>query len=68
MKIALFELECTVKHGKDWSRLVSRLRTLIEGHIREEEEESFPALRRALSERRSRSLAGQIRREEAMVL
>lgn len=68
MKITLFELENILKCGDDWSRHVNRLRNLIESHIREEEEEGFPALRHALSERRSRSLAGLIRREEAMVL
>jgi hemerythrin superfamily protein len=68
MKIQLYELEQMLMNGQDWSDRVRSLRTLIEGHIREEEETEFPKLRHALDDQRTNTLAQHIRREEALVL
>lgn len=68
MKIHLYELENMLKSGTDWTHRVRSLRTLIEGHIREEEDIQFPKLRDALGSRKVRQLSGQIHREEALVL
>jgi hemerythrin superfamily protein len=68
MKIHLFELERLLKANEDWTDRVRRLRDIIGGHAREEEEVEFPRLREALDKQRTRSLSGQIRREESMVL
>lgn len=68
MKIRLFELEDLLKRRESWQGKIRPLRELIESHIRDEENREFPALRQALLESGRRKLAGQIRREEAMVL
>lgn len=68
MKIKLFELEELLKRRESWHGKIQPLRELIEGHIRDEENREFPALRQTLLESGRRKLAGQIRREEAMVL
>jgi iron-sulfur cluster repair protein YtfE (RIC family) len=68
IKIYLFRLERMLKAGGDWTGTVRELRDLIQKHAREEEEIEFPKLRRASDRKHKGSLAGQIRREEALVL
>jgi len=68
MKIHLFELERMLKNKSDWTQTVRELRTLIQKHIHDEENVEFPKVRRALSEQQRSDIAGQIRREEALVL
>ena len=47
---------------------MASLRRLIETHAKQEEEQEFPRLRRVLQGRDKAMVAGQIRREEALVL
>ncbi len=68
IKIHLYEIEQCLMRGEDWTPHVRALRTVIEDHVREEEQEGFPKLRQALDEKRSKKVAGFIGREEAMVL
>jgi hemerythrin superfamily protein len=68
MKIALYQLEQMVKANQDWTERVRTLRTLIEDHIREEEEVEFPRLRMALDQQSKARTARHIVREEALVL
>lgn len=68
MKILLFEIEMAVMQGRPWFEPVRNLRQIIEHHVREEEDEQFPRLRRVLSERRSSQVAAQVHREEALIL
>jgi hypothetical protein len=44
------------------------LRTLIQEHIRREEDECFPQLRTKLDEAAATKLAGKIQREKALLL
>ena len=68
IKIHLYELEQMLMNNEDWRHRVTSLRTLIETHARQEEEQEFPRLRNILQDRERAMLAGQIRREEALVL
>jgi hemerythrin superfamily protein len=68
IKIHLYELEQMVRNNEDWRHRVMSLRRLIETHARQEEEQEFPKLRQALQERERVMVAGQIRREEALVV
>jgi hemerythrin superfamily protein len=67
IKIHLFELENLLKSNADWTPVVRSLRQIVEGHIDQEERVEFPRLRQILDEQDTRRLAGQIRREEALV-
>jgi hemerythrin superfamily protein len=68
MKVHLFELESALQTVSTWRSRVRMLDELIRGHIRDEEEKEFPRLEEMLEEGRARTVAGQIRREEALVL
>lgn len=68
IKIHLYELEQMLMDNEDWRHRVTSLRTLIESHARQEEEQEFPRLRNMLQSREQARLAGQIRREESLVL
>lgn len=68
MKILLYEIEQDVKSGEDWTVNVTALRNLVMNHVEEEEKTIFPELRREMSEARQPQLAGQISREEALVI
>lgn len=68
MKIRLFELEQMLKSGVDWRPTVQDLYELIRGHIEEEENVVFPHLKQHFDQDRSATVAGQISREEALVL
>src|SRR5690349_4667719 len=68
MKILLHEVEEQVKAGEDWTATVAALRSLIRNHAEEEEKTIFPELRRQVARERQPKLAGQISREEAVVI
>jgi len=68
MKILLHTLEAQLKAGEDWTNVVRSLSGLIRPHIEEEETEIFPQLRHKLNEQSLAQVAGQISREEALVL
>lgn len=68
MKVRLFELEQMLKDGSDWRSTVQGLRDLIQEHIHEEENIVFPRLKELLDQDRAATVAGQIMREEALVL
>jgi hypothetical protein len=68
MKVHLYELEMAVASGTAWADKVRALPTLIARHIREEEDVHFPKLQAVLQAAERRQLAGQVRREEALIL
>jgi hemerythrin superfamily protein len=68
MKVLLYKLEQTSKSDEQWHRHATELRTLIERHIRQEEDVDFPRLRAALDEATSSNLASKIEREKALLL
>jgi iron-sulfur cluster repair protein YtfE (RIC family) len=68
IKIHLYAIEQALKDGGGWAPHVQALQTLVARHIQDEELVEFPRLQRSLGADRSRTLAGQIRREEAMLL
>ncbi len=68
MKVHLYQLENALKTDAGFSQHVAALRALIGRHIREEEDVQFPKLHALMDTARSRTLAGQIRREEALIL
>jgi hemerythrin superfamily protein len=68
IKILLFEIEEALMEGREWMGPVSQLRTLVEGHIDEEEQNVFPRLRQMMDGAQTPKIAGQIRREEALIL
>ena len=68
IKMLLFEIETAIMEGQPWSGPVARLRNLLDGHIRDEEQEEFPRLRQMLREQRYKQVGAQVHREQAMVL
>jgi hemerythrin superfamily protein len=68
MKMHLYHLEAALKSGSGWTEHVRQLRDLINKHVDEEESTEFPRLRNMMDEQKQRAMAGQIHREEAMVL
>jgi hemerythrin superfamily protein len=68
MKIHLYEPERTLKSDASWAERVRSLRDLVARHVRDEEDVQFPKLQQLMDERRSRTVSGQIHREEAMIL
>jgi hemerythrin superfamily protein len=68
MKILLSKLEQLPKDGADWHDRAMELRTLIQEHVRREEDEEFPQLRTRLDARAASDLAGKIQRERALLL
>ncbi|WP_448190220.1 hemerythrin domain-containing protein [Azospirillum sp. sgz301742] len=68
MKVRLFALEQTPKDDQRWNGLVRELKTLIEGHIRQEEEVDFPKLRERLDKKDTVLVSGTIQREKALIL
>jgi hemerythrin superfamily protein len=63
VKTYLYELENMPKAGAAFLARVREFRALLEEHIREEEEEIFPALRARLSEEENGKLAAAVNRE-----
>jgi hemerythrin superfamily protein len=68
MKVLLYKLEQTSKSDEQWHLHATELRTLIERHIRQEEDVDFPKLRATLDETTSSELASKIEREKALLL
>jgi iron-sulfur cluster repair protein YtfE (RIC family) len=68
MKVHLFELEASLTAVTSWQSRVRMLDDLVRHHIRDEEEKEFPLLQEMLEGSRAKTVAGQIRREEALVL
>jgi hemerythrin superfamily protein len=50
VKTLLYELEIGSPEDVQWTKTLQRLRAAVEAHVREEEDEVFPALRAKLSE------------------
>lgn len=63
VKTYLYELENMPKEGPAFLAKVREFRTILEAHIREEENEIFPALKRRLSEVDNGKLTHAINRE-----
>jgi hemerythrin superfamily protein len=68
MKILLYEIERKIHDREDWSQAVLQLRSLIRAHVDEEERTIFPELRRQLGQENLPGVAGQISREEALIV
>jgi iron-sulfur cluster repair protein YtfE (RIC family) len=68
MKILLYKLEQTPSSEEQWHSYAMELRTLIENHIRQEEDVDFPKLRESLDTAGSTELCAKIEREKAMLL
>src|SRR5690606_16038135 len=68
VKVRLFRLENLLKSEEDWRSEVRSLREFMEDHMRQEEQEEFPRIRRALSREKSKEISQAVSREEALVL
>jgi iron-sulfur cluster repair protein YtfE (RIC family) len=68
MKVLLYKLEQTPKSDEQWHLHATELRTLIQRHVRQEEEVDFPKLRATLDKAMSSELASKIAREKALLL
>ena len=68
MKIHLYELEAALRANTGWNGRVESLRSLVARHIRAEEDEEFPKLHALLDRSGMRTVSGQIRREEALLV
>jgi hemerythrin superfamily protein len=68
MKMHLFALEQMPKDDPRWPDRARRLKALIAGHVRQEEEVDFPKLRRLLDQRATARLSGNVQREKALLL
>jgi iron-sulfur cluster repair protein YtfE (RIC family) len=68
MKIHLYTLENTPKDDPEWMHHLRALKSLIEGHVLQEEEEAFPKLQASMSENMQTMLLGKLQREKAMLL
>lgn len=63
VKTYLYELENMEKDSPQWLARVRDFRKMIEEHIREEEDELFPALRAKLSEQENKKLTMSMNKE-----
>ena len=63
VKTYLYELESLAKDSPEWLARVRDFRSMLEEHIRMEEEEVFPAFRQILSEEQNARLTGQMNKE-----
>jgi iron-sulfur cluster repair protein YtfE (RIC family) len=68
MKIHLFELEMAIHQEEEWRDAVRALRSEIEPHARQEEENEFPRLRQLLDQARTTQLNRKIQQEEALII
>jgi iron-sulfur cluster repair protein YtfE (RIC family) len=68
IKVLLYKLEQAPKSSEQWHEHATALRTLIEGHIHQEEDVDFPKLRAALDNAALSELASKIEREKALLL
>ena len=63
IKTYIYELENMAKDGPEFLARVRDFRTLLEGHIRNEEDNVFPRLRAALSEEQNKKLTMAMNKE-----
>jgi hemerythrin superfamily protein len=63
VKTYLYELETMPNDSAEWLARVRDFRTMIEEHIRMEENEVFPALRRVMTEEQSARLTSMMNKE-----
>lgn len=68
MKVLLYKLEETPKSDEKWHVHATELRSLVERHVRQEEDVEFPKLRAALGESMATEFASKIEREKALLL
>lgn len=68
IKIHLYALESMAKDDPEWLPRVSELKTLIESHVRQEEEVDFPKLRMETDPETLSKLFGKLKREKALIL
>lgn len=68
MKMHLFDLEQTAKDDPRWLAVALDLKRIIDGHIRQEEEIDFPALRNSLDDGQTAIMSGGVAREKALIL
>jgi iron-sulfur cluster repair protein YtfE (RIC family) len=63
VKTYLYELETMPNDSPEWLARVRDFRTMIESHMRMEEDEVFPTLRRTLSDEQSSRLTAMMNKE-----
>jgi hemerythrin superfamily protein len=63
VKTYLYELETMPKDSPEWLARVRDFRTMIESHMREEEDEIFPRFRRELSEEQNARITAMMNKE-----
>jgi len=63
VKTYLYELENMPRTGPEWMSRIRDFRTMLEEHMKMEEEEVFPALRGQLSEEQNARLTAAVHRE-----
>jgi hemerythrin superfamily protein len=63
VKTYLYELEGMAKDDPAWLARVRDFRAMIEEHMREEEDEIFPAFRERLSEEKNAELTALMNKE-----
>jgi hemerythrin superfamily protein len=68
MKILLYKLEQLPKNESEWRERAVELRTLIDRHVRQEEDVEFPRLREALDDQDITRLSAQMHREKSLLL
>lgn len=68
MKMHLFTLEQTPKDDPRWLAVALDLKRIVDGHIRQEEEIDFPALRNSLDDGQTAIMSGNVAREKALIL
>ncbi|PWC36123.1 hemerythrin domain-containing protein [Azospirillum sp. TSO35-2] len=68
MKMHLFTLERLPKDDPRWLAVAHELKRIVQGHIRQEEEIDFPALRNALDQGETAVMSGSVAREKALIL
>jgi iron-sulfur cluster repair protein YtfE (RIC family) len=68
MKVHLYALENMPKDDPAWSGRVHELKSLIEGHVQQEEDVDFPKLRDELDDITLSKLFGKMQREKALLL
>ena len=63
VKTYLYELETMPKDSPEWLARVRDFRTMIESHMREEEDEIFPRFRSQLSEEQNARITAMVNKE-----
>jgi hemerythrin superfamily protein len=63
VKTYLYELETLAKDSTEWLARVRDFRQMIEGHMREEEDEIFPRFREMLSEEQNSRITAMMNKE-----